>query len=88
MNEPENKQGYNFKVLGANLLIFAVYTVIGVSSGDDGLLGAFFFSLFHFAICVILAIVFKKWVWLLSGLLILVIGFGTCVSNVHLGDMH
>lgn len=88
MNEPENKQGYNFRVLGANLLIFAIYTVIGILSGGDGQLGAFFFSLFHFAVCVILAIVFRKWAWLLSALVILVIGLGTCVSNVNLGGMH
>ncbi|HEY0177421.1 MAG TPA: hypothetical protein VGC08_13645 [Pedobacter sp.] len=88
MNENVNKPGDTYKVLGFNLLAFVIYTVIGVASGDSGLLGAFIISLVHFGVCVIMAIALRKWVWFLSGLLILIIGFGTCVSNIHLGGMH
>lgn len=79
-----SKQPSDLKILGLNLLVFAVYSVASVYSGSDGGFFAFMIAGVHAFICIILAIVQKRWIWVLAGLLILVIGFATCVSNFHL----
>lgn len=82
MIEEQKDSSPNAKILGINLLIFVAYTVIGVSSGGDGMMAAVTLAGVHFLACVIMAIANRNWIWFLSGLLILVIGFGTCVANV------
>ncbi|CAM4088305.1 hypothetical protein SAMN06265348_102447 [Pedobacter westerhofensis] len=79
---PDNKSGEGAKILGFNLAFFALYTIGGNIAGDEGLLAAVFFAGFHFVVCVIAAIASRKWVWLLAGLIILVIGLGTCFAGV------
>jgi len=77
----------NYKILGGNLLVFALYTITALSTGTDGGVGALAIAAFQFVICTILAIVYKRSVWFLSAVLVLIIGFGTCVSTFSLGDM-
>jgi len=78
----------SFKIVGINLLIFAVYTVICMAAGGkDGGVAAFAMAGFHAFIAVIIAIIMRRWVWFLSALLLLVIGFATCVSTFSL-DIH
>lgn len=80
----------SYKILGLNLLVFAVYTVgaITLNGNSDGAVAALMFAGFHFVVCTIVAIATKRVVWFLSGLLILIIGFGTCVSNFKMGSMN
>lgn len=95
-NEPplkkeEEKPMESYKILGLNLLAFALYTVGAITlNGDsgDGAVAGLMFAGFHFVICTITAIATKRVVWFLSGLLILIIGFGTCVSNFKMGSMN
>ncbi len=82
MNEPQSK--VNYKILGYNLLAFVIYTIGLISMGGNSAIIAFILACIHFVICIIQAIVEKKWIWLLSGLLILLIGFGTCVNFIKL----
>ena len=82
MSEEQKDSSPNAKILGINLLVFAVYTAIGVSVGGEGIMAGVTLAGIHFLACVIMAIANRSWIWLLSGLLILVIGFGTCVANV------
>lgn len=91
INEPQlpqsplpPKQPSDLKILGLNLLIFAVYSLLCVYSGGDGGIAAFMIAGVHTLICIILAIAQRRWIWVLAGLMILVIGFATCVSNFHL----
>lgn len=72
------------KIFGYNMLVFAIYGGIGQTMGNDAKVGVFFIALIHFMISCCLAIYFRQWVWFLSGLLILLIGFGSCVSGFHL----
>jgi hypothetical protein len=78
----------NGKILGYNLLVFVAYTVLaGLANPKEGWFFAFFISIAHFVVAVIAAIATRRWVWLLAGALVLIIGFGTCVSNFKMGDM-
>jgi hypothetical protein len=76
-------------ILGINLGIFVVYTLLcfAVDSRDGGVT-AFFVSLFHGAVSTITALVTKRWAWFLGAILIVVIGFGTCVNSFHMGSMN
>jgi len=77
----------NYKVLGGNLLVFALYTITALSTGTDGGIAALALAGVQFIICTILAIAYKRSVWFLGGVLVLIIGFGTCVSTFSMGDM-
>jgi len=85
IEQQQNKKPGDLKILGINLGIFAVYSILCIyTGGGDGGIAAFMFAGFHAFICVILVIVQKRWIWVLAALLILVIGFATCVSNFKL----
>ena len=83
--KPQTK---SYKILGGNLLVFAIYTLIALSNGSDGGVAALAIAGGQFVICTIIAIALKRGVWFLSGILVLIIGFGTCVSTFSLGSMH
>ncbi len=79
----------NGKILGYNLLAFVAYTVLAaLANPKEGLILSFFISIAHFIVTIIAALISRRWMWLLAGVLVLVIGFGTCVSNLTLGNMH
>jgi hypothetical protein len=82
-----DKPAANYKILGGNLLVFALYTLTALSTGTDGGVAALCLAGIQFIICTILAIAYKRSVWFLSAVLVLIIGFGTCVSTFTLGDM-
>ncbi len=77
----EKKQIPDLAVLGINVGIFAIYTAIGVYSNGDSW---FVISLWHAAVCVLMAIIQKRWIWVLAALVVLIIGFATCVNTFHL----
>lgn len=88
MDSSAEKPIEGYKILGGNLLAFAIYTLIALSTGGDGGVAALGIAGFQFVICTVLAIASKRAVWFLSGVLVLIIGFGTCVSTFSLGSMH
>ena len=78
-DQEEEKVKQTGKVVGINLLVLCAYTLLlrFVSGGiifDCVLVGI------HFLVGVIMAIIQRKWEWALSALLVLVIGFSTCVT--------
>lgn len=93
MNEIENpfannKQpdgNINMKVAGYNLAAMLIYGLLFVGvMGNDGLVVFGLLFLAQAFICVVIAIVKRKWVWFLSAVLIAIIGFSTCASLFHL----
>jgi hypothetical protein len=80
MSEEKKKLG-DLSVLGINLAVFAAYTLFGVYSNGDAW---FVISLWHAGVCIVMALVQKRWIWVLAGILILVIGCATCANNFHL----
>ncbi len=81
MTEENTKkpQNYNAYVLGINIGVLAIYTIISKAINGGFIIDAFFIAIQFFA-CVIIAITEKKWVWILTAFLILLIGFSTCVN--------
>lgn len=85
----QKKSFTGMKIVGINILILAIYSVLcTLDSSSGGFVFDAFLILIHVATCIILAIVKRSWMWLLSALIVLVIGFSTCVSFGSLGNMH
>ncbi|HEY9003335.1 MAG TPA: hypothetical protein VIM89_18410 [Mucilaginibacter sp.] len=80
---PQNR----WKVVGINIGILAVYT-IGCRLVDGGIVIDAFLIAIHFFVGVIMSIAVRRWEWLLSAFLVLVIGFSTCVNFLDMSNMH
>ena len=88
VNQP-GKPMSDILILGINLGIFLIYTLLCFAADSrDGGVVAFFISLFHGLISTITALVTRRWAWFLGAILVVVIGFGTCVNNFHMGSMN
>jgi len=75
----------NLKIAGYNLAAMLMYGLLFVGAmGNDGFILFGLAFLAHAFVCLILAIVQRKWVWVLSSLLIVIIGFSTCANLFHL----
>jgi hypothetical protein len=79
--EDKKTSGNGMAIVGINLAIYFGYAVICI-----GVIKAVDFFLFllavHVVACVLLSIIKQRWVWFLSGLLVLIIGFSTCVGQL------
>lgn len=84
----EGKKPSAMKIVGYNLLVFAAYTVIcAVTSKDGGFVFDMFFIGIQFFACIIFAIINRSWAWVLSALMVLIIGFSTCVGMLSIGGL-
>jgi hypothetical protein len=73
------------KILGTHVGIFVVYMGGAFLSGrEDLLIIAGLLLVAHFVLCMGGAIYYRSWTWALSGLLVLIIGFATCVNAVKI----
>jgi len=75
----QNKTADGFKIVGINLGVLAIYTILSRFSDGGGVLDAGFLLL-HVLFCFLFALANKSWMWFLSGLLVLLIGVSTCVN--------
>jgi len=75
---PGNKPGVNMKIVAYNLLTLVSYTILLKFVDEGEIYDALLIAGQLFA-CLIIAIVQRSGYWVLSGLLVLVIGFSTCV---------
>lgn len=77
----ENEDNYspNVKVIGINLIILAIYTLI-FRFEDSGIIFDAFLLAIQFIVCIFMGIIKQKWIWVLAALVVLIIGFSTCVS--------
>jgi hypothetical protein len=78
--QPEAKPMTGMRLVGINLAVLAGYTIICALLGGGGLILDAFIIAIHVVLSVGSSIIFRKWAWLLSGLVVLVIGFSTCVG--------
>ena len=85
----QDKSASGMKIVGINIGVLAIYTVLCSIGGDEG---GFIFDAFlifvHVVVCIIVALAKRNWMWFLSALLVLAIGFSTCVSFGSLGSIH
>ncbi len=61
-----------------NLLALAFYTIV-CKFIDGGIILDAFLIFFHVIICIGMALGKRSWMWFLSAVLVLAIGFSTCV---------
>jgi hypothetical protein len=81
--KPENR----WKTVGLNIAVLVVYTLACRFASDGIIIDAFLIAM-HFFAGITTSIVLRKWEWVLSAFLVLVIGFSTCASFLTLSDMH
>jgi hypothetical protein len=78
-----NRQGKvpdGMKIVGYNILVLVVYTVLCKFSSDlGGLVAEAFLIGIHVLVCIVMAIIKRSGIWLLAGILVLIIGFSTCI---------
>lgn len=79
---PDNKPPSGIKIVGLNLAIFVGYTLLSMLI-NGGLIFAGLLMICQVVVCSILSLYYRKWSWFLGGLLVLIIGFSTCVSLVR-----
>lgn len=77
----EEKQNNNMKIVGINLAILAGYTTLSAVISGGPIIDAFFLVCHVFA-CLIMALSNRKWIWALSGLVVLLIGVSTCFGVI------
>jgi len=78
-NIPENKKDWTMRIVGINLALMIIYTIVFRSmTGNYLALTAGFFMVIQIVICLLTAIFFKPRAFLLSALAVLLIGFSTC----------
>jgi hypothetical protein len=81
---PKKKPLNGMAIVGYNILALAIYTLLlrlFTDTGSGLMLDAGFICI-HFLVCVIMSIARERGIWLLSGFLILAIGFSTCVYGL------
>lgn len=83
-NNPAPKPKNGFSVVGYNLLILTAYTIISRLLGDGGFVLDALLLAIHVFTCLILALANRSWMWVLAAVLVLVIGFSTCVYGLGL----
>jgi len=83
----ESKFQNRWKVVGINIGVLAVYTVACRLVSGGIIIDAFLIAM-HFFVGIIASIVVRRWEWVLSAFLVLVIGFSTCVNFLDMANMH
>lgn len=79
---PGNKPQGGIKIVGINLAVFVGYNLLSLLT--DGGVIAGLLMIAQVIVCIILSLYFRKWSWFLGGLLVLVIGFSTCVAIIRI----
>jgi len=72
-------------IVGYNLLGLVCYTVLMKLGASDSFILDAFILFFHVLVCIIMAISLRSWPWLLSALLVLIVGFSTCYMLGSMG---
>lgn len=76
--QPNNRPPKDMTIVGYNLLAFVGYTLVLRLAGNDGLIFEGIILVIHVFVSIILAIAYRSWFWLLSGVMVLIIGVSTC----------
>lgn len=84
----DSKPKAKMAIVGYNLLILAAYTLLFRLLAEQG---GFIFDAFllacHVFACLIMSLVNRSWMWVLSGVLVLAIGFSTCVMMADVSGL-
>ena len=81
--KPQNR----WKIVGINIGVLVIYTVLCRFVDGGIVIEALLIGMQFFA-GIIISIVVRRWEWVLSAFLVLVIGFSTCVNFLDMPNMH
>jgi hypothetical protein len=85
-NQPtptNSKPKVDMSIVGYNLLGLAAYTILfRLLASEGGIILDALVVAGHLLVCFVMSIAQKSWIWVLSGVLVLVIGFSTCVTFI------
>ena len=74
----EIKPNAGMTIVGINLLALAFYTIV-CKFNEGGVILDAFLIFCHVLTCICFALGKRSWMWFLSAVLVLAIGFSTCV---------
>lgn len=77
--DQEAKFQDRWKIVGINIAGLIIYTIICRLVEGGFVIDAFLIAM-HFFAGIIVSIAARRWEWLLSAFLVLVIGFSTCTN--------
>jgi hypothetical protein len=77
-DRPPRKPSVDMQILGYNLIALIIYTV-AFKFVESGAVFDMLLIAAHLFVCILLSIVKQSGYWLLAGVLVLIIGFSTCV---------
>jgi uncharacterized membrane protein len=78
-----SKPKVDMAIVAYNLLGLAAYTILfRLLASAGGMIFDMLVLAGHVLVCFVMSIVNKSWMWVLSGVLVLVIGFSTCVTVI------
>jgi hypothetical protein len=75
----EKKPDSGMALVGYNIIALVFYTLLCKLIGGSGFILDAFFIFIHVLFCIAMAFDKKSWFWFLGAVLVLVIGFSTCV---------
>lgn len=79
----DKKRWSDGKIFGVNFLIFIGYSgLCAATVAQGGMIFDAFFLIAHLIISIILAGVYRRWAWGVSGLVAFLIGVSTCAGLV------
>jgi hypothetical protein len=78
--EKTKKPYWGLGILGFNLVLFIAYSLMLLPLGEPGLFVHALIYCVHVVVCIIAAIVQRKWMWVFAALIIACIGFSTCTA--------
>ena len=73
----KDKPKGDMQIVAYNILVLVGYTILSKLS-DGGFIFDAFLIFAQVVVCLVLSASQRSWSWLLSGVLVLVIGFSTC----------
>ncbi|MGZ3752969.1 MAG: hypothetical protein ACXVB0_14780 [Mucilaginibacter sp.] len=75
----EKKPSNLWKVVGYNILALFCYTLLCRFS-PDGMFWDCFLIIVHVLVCIIAAVIVRRWDWILAAVAVILIGVSTCVT--------
>lgn len=82
INQPEKNRKNDFRILGFNILAVVIYMLASRVISEDGLILGAIVMVIHAFVALILSVVLKSWMWFLTSVMIVIVGFSTCVFSI------
>ena len=82
INQPEKNRKNDFRILGVNILAVVIYMLASRVISEEGLILGAIVMVIHAFVALILSVVLKSWMWFLTAVMIVIVGFSLCVFSM------